>query len=1106
MFSDANSLQLFEVLAQLIAQLSTQDNAVRAAAEQQLNEHWLLNQPQVLLAGLAYLMVNHPDVEIRSLTSILLRRMALRARPAAPAPAEAAGASVEDVSNYVFVGEETRQFVQTQLLQALSNEANASVRNKICDTVSELASHMHDKGSYWSELVQASLHFASSPQPLLRQTTFQIMAGIPSLFVNESPATIRTIFVAGIQDADVEVRLAALRAAAYYLIDAEPSARDSMTDLVPLMLGTLPPVLADPNMELSATDAIGYLIELAEAFPKLFRPVVPQVVEFMTSVMKNTDMENGVRQTCLELLLTLAEAAPGMMRKHAAFASTVIPIMLEWMSEHDEDEEWYQTEDLDDIDQESNETVGEQSMDRIARHMGGKVVLPIAFQIIPAFLSAQEWQRRHAALRCISAIGEGCRKIMFAELDKVVGIVLPHLRDPHPRVRHAACNAIGQMCTDFSPKIQEKFHEPIVTHLVYVIESTDRLRVQTYAAAALVNFAESASKECISPYLGVIIPKLTVLLGTGKTYAQEQAITTLATIADSANDKFAEFYPAIMPVLMDFLRNATGKELRSLRGKTMECATLIAMAVGKEVFAPNAQEFITLLQQTQASITEDDDPQSSFLLSAWARICKVLGHDFAPFMGFVLPPLYKSAGIKPDIAIFDDADPEEAEEWEMLNVNGQRIGIRTAILDEKCTAIEMLLCYAKELGPLFHEYVEKTMELVVPLLEFYFHDGVRYAAAAVIPLLLQSWTKAGYPAERTIGLWQTVAPKVLEAMKGEQDLELVSQLFQTFEESLDIVGPMSLNEPIMKSFIEYAQIQLEEYMQRAQDRAISRKDPDYDPEDEQTLQEEEINDDNLIDSIARAFRATIRNHRASYLPYFDQIVPVIDTFIASQDPIARRLALSVYQDIIEFAPVESVRYQPRFLERLLAASTDADPSVRQTAAFGVGIAAKVGGEPYRAFSVSALQNLFSVVRHADARSEDNTLATENAISAISKICRTYGTSGAFDLAQVLPHWFNALPIIEDEDEFEDTYSYLLDLIEGSHPAIPLSNAANLTKLVDIFTQVLAIPGFTGHDELVNRMLNALRRLLSQVDDATRAELWRTIPEDRRKMLTTKGYF
>ena len=86
----------------------------------------------------------------------------------------------------------------------------------------------------------------------------------------------------------------------------------------------------------------------------------------------------------------------------------------------------------------------------------------------------------------------------------------------------------------------------------------------------------------------------------------------------------------------------------------------------------------------------------------------------------------------------------EEEGWEVLSHRGQNICIKTSLLDDKCTAVEMLLCYAQEMGGLFHSYVEQIMNMVIPMLKFYFHDGVRFAAAAVIPLLLQSWIKADY--------------------------------------------------------------------------------------------------------------------------------------------------------------------------------------------------------------------------------------------------------------------------------------------------------------------------------------------------------------------------
>ena len=58
----------------------------------------------------------------------------------------------------------------------------------------------------------------------------------------------------------------------------------------------------------------------------------------------------------------------------------------------------------------------------------------------------------------ISAVGEGCYKQMEALLPDIVNTVLPFLGDNHPRVRYAACNAVGQLSTDFAPGFQKKFH------------------------------------------------------------------------------------------------------------------------------------------------------------------------------------------------------------------------------------------------------------------------------------------------------------------------------------------------------------------------------------------------------------------------------------------------------------------------------------------------------------------------------------------------------------------------------------------------------------------------------------------------------------------------
>ena len=72
--------------------------------------------------------------------------------------------------------------------------------------------------------------------------------------------------------------------------------------------------------------------------------------------------------------------------------------------------------------------------------------------------------------------------------------------------------------------------------------------------------------------------------------------------------------------------------------------------------------------------------------------------------------------------------------------------------------------------------------------------------------------------------------------------------------------------------------------------------------------------------------------------------------------------------------------------------------------------------------------LFQVINAQDSRSRENVNATENAVSAVAKICKY--NRGNIALNEVIPAFIAALPIIEDKEEAPHVYGYLCDLIEG----------------------------------------------------------------------------
>lgn len=76
------------------------------------------------------------------------------------------------------------------------------------------------------------------------------------------------------------------------------------------------------------------------------------------------------------------------------------------------------------------------------------------------------------------------------------------------------------------------------------------------------------------------------MIHKGTKLVLEQVVTSIASVADTAEEKFVPYYDLFMPSLKDIVVNAVQKELRLLRGKTIECISLIGLAVGKEKVRP----------------------------------------------------------------------------------------------------------------------------------------------------------------------------------------------------------------------------------------------------------------------------------------------------------------------------------------------------------------------------------------------------------------------------------------------------------------------------------------------------------------------------------------
>ncbi|XP_048834790.1 importin-5 [Brienomyrus brachyistius] len=1077
----------------LLGNLMSPDNGIRKQSEETYDN--IPGQTKITFLLQAVRDASATE-EVKQMAAVLLRRLL--------------SSSFDEI--YPSLPPDMQTAIKSELLVGIQAEGSPAIRKKVCDIAAELARNLidDDGNNQWPEILKFLFEAVNSPDLGLRESALHIFWNFPGIFGNQQQhylEVIKRMLVQCMQDQEnPTIRTLAARAAASFVLSNENNSA-----LLKHFSDLLPGVLQAVNESCYRGDdsVLKSLVEIADTAPKYLRPNLEATLQLSLKLCADTSLSNMQRQLALEVIVTLSETAAAMLRKHTSIVAQSVPQMLAMMVDLEDDEEWAMADELEDDDFDSNAVAGESALDRIACGLGGKIVLPMIKQHIMQMLQNPDWKYRHAGLMALSAIGEGCHQQMESILNEIVSFVLLFCQDPHPRVRYAACNAIGQMATDFAPTFQKKFHDKVISALLQTMEDQSNPRVQAHAAAALINFTEDCPKSLLVPYLDnlvqhlhtIMVAKLQELIQKGTKLVLEQVVTSIASVADTAEEKFVPYYDLFMPSLRHIVENAVQKELRLLRGKTIECISLIGLAVGKDKFMPDAAAVMQLLLKTQTDFNdlEDDDPQISYMISAWARMCKILGKEFQQYLPVVMGPLMKTASIKPEVALLDTQDMENMSEddgWEFVNLGDQQsFGIKTAGLEEKATACQMLVCYAKELKEGFVEYTEQVVKMMVPLLKFYFHDGVRVAAAESMPLLLECARVRG--PEYLTQMWHFMCDALIKAIGTEPDSDVLSEIMHSFAKCIELMGDGCLNNEHFEELGGILKGKLEEHFKNQELRQAKRQDEDYDEQVEETLQDEDENDVYILTKVSDILHSVFSSYKEKVLPWFEQLLQLIVNLICPHRPWAdRQWGLCIFDDVVEHCSPSSFKYADYFLQPMLQSLCDPSPEVRQAAAYGVGVMAQFGGENYRPFCTEAIPLLVGVIQAATSKAKENVNATENCISAVGKVMKY--RPECVNVNEILPHWLSWLPLNEDKEEAVHTFNFLCDLIESNNPIILGPDNSNLPKIFSIIADGIVSESIKREDGCSKRLANVIRQV--QVSGGLWTECVSTLNETQQKAI------
>ena len=318
---------------------------------------------------------------------------------------------------------------------------------------------------------------------------------------------------------------------------------------------------------------------------------------------------------------------------------------------------------------------------------------------------------------------------------------------------------------------------------------------------------------------------------------------------------------------------------------------------------------------------------------------------------------------------------------------------------------------------------------------------------------------------------------ILEQLGSEPDIETLAQMLDSWNEMIALGGdcpPARLTPAQLQKSLETCKKLIEESMGRREERKKQAAD-DFDEDDEDNLEEEAEQEEILVQNIVESVGKFLEHYSsAEVLPLFDQLLlPLFSTMFQPQQLASDRVAaLCVFDDIIEHCSSDggADRYTPTLIPALLQYAADSEVGVRQASVYGLGVLAQHSRTLDDATMQQAANRLLEVVDDPLAFSEDNASASDNAVSALGKLCRR--SEGI--AVHVMPRWLSKLPLKTDKEEARAVHRTLVELCEATNAALLGANHERLPEIICVFGQILDTELL--EDEYEERVINILRQI------------------------------
>jgi len=413
-------------------------------------------------------------------------------------------------------------------------------------------------------------------------------------------------------------------------------------------------------------NALKSLVDLVDINGDSLVPHLKQVVDLVQNILAS-QLDDSLKKLAVAIFAYLCENVQGIKKRARVLIQEILRtyiIPLVGAVDDLDMDEWLAAADPEELD-DSNSLRGycSDALDRISQAIGRAVVYPVVQDYAKFVLSQPspaDWHIALALLDSIALTAEGfARSIKVEEITFLTDVTLSFAQHPHPRVRYAVINTIGQISEDFQPRLQKR--HAVILPVFFELARDPCTRVAAHVPAALVNFIEPMELEDLYPYIAQLSDVISLHLEQSQDLVgNSNALTLIAVL--SANLEKSDFTPIctrFMPnVLQRFQIAMQALQAASARGKDtvatsfssahikflsriIECISLAAEST-PELFESSVDGLISsMLSVYDYALDDDEHSLSKFTLFAISRIATAYPDRFNMYLGRLMPILFQ---------------------------------------------------------------------------------------------------------------------------------------------------------------------------------------------------------------------------------------------------------------------------------------------------------------------------------------------------------------------------------------------------------------------------------------------------------------------------------